>query len=160
MPKVTSTLVSNYYLLSSESKTQLVNQIKQNPYRRAYIYIYIYIYVYIYVYICIYTCMYIFIFINAEPHVINAEDRDKCICRKLPCPTAKSSQYYCGLHHRVTHRKQPRPLADARINLERLKRVSVYCASTMQYRLSKELHDISKAMRSRHIINTKHISRL
>ena len=37
-------------LLSSESKTQLVNQRKQNSYRRAYIYIYIYIYTYIYIY--------------------------------------------------------------------------------------------------------------
>ena len=32
-------------LLSSESKTQLVNQRKQNSYRRAYIYIYIWIYI-------------------------------------------------------------------------------------------------------------------
>ena len=33
-------------LLSSESKTQLVNQRKQISYRRAYIYVYIYIYIY------------------------------------------------------------------------------------------------------------------
>ena len=32
-------------LLSSESKTQLVNQRKQNSYRRAYIYLYIYIFI-------------------------------------------------------------------------------------------------------------------
>ena len=37
-------------LLSSESKTQLVNQIKQNSYRRAYI-IYTHIYLYVYIYI-------------------------------------------------------------------------------------------------------------
>ena len=36
-------------LLSSESKTQLVNQRKQNSYRRAYTYIYINIYIYIYI---------------------------------------------------------------------------------------------------------------
>ena len=41
-------------LLSSESKTQLVNQRKQNSRRRAYIYIYIYIYIYTYTYIYIY----------------------------------------------------------------------------------------------------------
>ena len=40
MPKVTSTLVLNFHS-SSESKTQLVNQRKQNSYRRVYIYIYI-----------------------------------------------------------------------------------------------------------------------
>ena len=41
-------------LLSSERKTQLVNQRKQNSYRRAYIYISIYISIYIYIYIYIY----------------------------------------------------------------------------------------------------------
>ena len=46
-------------LLWSESKTQLVNQRKQNSYRKC-IYIYVYIYIYIYVYI------YIYIYINTE----------------------------------------------------------------------------------------------
>ena len=42
MPKVSNKHPS-IKLLSSESKTQLVNQRKQNSYRRAYIYIHIYI---------------------------------------------------------------------------------------------------------------------
>ena len=37
------------YKLLSESKTQMVNQRKQNSYRRAYIYIYTYTYMYIYI---------------------------------------------------------------------------------------------------------------
>ena len=47
-------------LLSSESKTQLVNQRKQNSYTRAYIHIYIYLYTYMYIYLFIYS------FINTE----------------------------------------------------------------------------------------------
>ena len=65
-------------LLSSESKTQLVNQRKENSYRRAYIYIYTYV------------CM--CVFINTEPL-----DGNKCHQEETHHPTHRFRRLFLDL---------------------------------------------------------------